>query len=83
GLEGRLFAPVALTIIFALLAALLLSLTIVPALCAYLLKAAPVHREPWLVRVLHRLYDPALDWALRNPLAVGAGALAGMVAAGL
>jgi cobalt-zinc-cadmium resistance protein CzcA len=81
GLEGRLFAPVALTIIFALLSALLLSLTIVPALSAYLLKAAPAHRDPWLVRLLRRLYDPLLAWALRNPLKVGTGAIAGMVAA--
>jgi cobalt-zinc-cadmium resistance protein CzcA len=83
GLEGRLFGPVALTIIFALLAALLLSLTVVPALCAYLLRAAPNHREPWLVRVLHKGYDPALNWSLNNPLKVGAGAIAGMVVAGL
>ena len=81
GLEGRLFAPVALTIIFALLSALLLSLTIVPALCAYLLKAEPAHREPWLVRVLHRIYDPVLAWSLQNPFKVGAGALGGMALA--
>ncbi len=81
GLEGRLFAPVALTIIFALLGALLLSLTVVPALSAYLLKAVPNHRDPWLVRALHRIYDPSLAWALRNPLKIGAGAAAGMVAA--
>lgn len=81
GLEGRLFAPVALTIAFALLSALLLSLTVVPALSAYLLRAVPGHREPWLVRGLHRVYDPVLAWSMRNPLKVGAGALGGLVAA--
>ncbi len=83
GLEGRLFAPVALTIIFALLAALLLSLTVVPALSVYLLRPAASQREPWLVRMLHRIYDPSLAWALRHPLAIGAGAAAGMVLAGV
>ena len=73
----------ALTIIFALLAALLLSLTVVPALCVYLLRAAPNHREPWLVRRAARGLRPLLDWALSNPLKVGAGAIAGMVVAGL
>ncbi|HYF07028.1 MAG TPA: CusA/CzcA family heavy metal efflux RND transporter, partial [Acetobacteraceae bacterium] len=75
GLEGRLFSPVALTIAFALVAALVLSLTVVPALCAYLLKPAAHAREPWLVRRLHAGYDPLLAWAMRSPLKVG-GAVA-------
>lgn len=83
GLEGRLFAPVALIIAFALCAALLLSLTVVPALAATLLKAGGHAREPWLVRRLHALYDPFLAWAMRNPLKVGAVALAGLVLAGV
>jgi cobalt-zinc-cadmium resistance protein CzcA len=81
GLEGRLFGPVALTIAFALIAALILSLTVVPALSAYLLKPAADHREPWLVRRLHAVYDPFLAWAMRNPLKVGGSALGGLVAA--
>jgi heavy metal efflux system protein len=81
GLEGRLFAPVALTIAFALVAALLLSLTVVPALSAYLLRGVANHREPWLVRRLHAVYDPFLAWAMRNPLKVGGAAAAGLVAA--
>ena len=59
GLEGRLFSPVALTISFALASALLLSLTVVPLLSAFLLKSAS-HHEPWLVRKLYAIYDPAL-----------------------
>jgi cobalt-zinc-cadmium resistance protein CzcA len=47
GLEGRLFGPVALTIAFALGAALLLSLTVVPTLAAYLLRSDAA-KEPWL-----------------------------------
>jgi cobalt-zinc-cadmium resistance protein CzcA len=82
GLEGRLFAPVALTIAFALGSALLLSLTVVPALSATLLR--PGHGdEPWLVRKMAAVYEPLLDRAMRRPLLVGAIALAGLAAAGL
>lgn len=83
GLEGRLFAPVALTIAFALCVALLLSLTVVPALAATVLKAGGGAHEPWLVRRLHAVYDPFLAWAMGNPLKVGAVAVAGLVLAGV
>jgi cobalt-zinc-cadmium resistance protein CzcA len=82
GLEGRLFGPVALTIAFALLAALLVALSVVPVLCAFLLKP-DAGGEPWLVRRLHALYDPFLDWALRNPFKVAGAAGAGLIAAGI
>ena len=82
GLEGRLFSPVALTIAFALGAALLLSLTVVPAASATLLQPG-CSDEPWLVRMIARVYEPTLDRAMRHPLAVGAIAVAGLVAAGL
>ncbi|MDB5375492.1 MAG: efflux transporter permease subunit [Belnapia sp.] len=82
GLEGRLFGPVALTIIFALCAALLISLTVVPALAATVLKAGGHARDPWLVRKLHAGYDPLLAWSMRNPLLIGGSALAGLALAG-
>ncbi len=63
GLEGKLFAPVALTIVFALTGSLLLSLTVIPVLSSYILKVMP-HREPWLPRMLHRCYAPILRWSL-------------------
>ncbi len=63
GLEGKLFIPVALTIVFALSGSLLLSLTIIPVLASYLLKNVS-HEEPWLPRVLKRLYIPVLNWSL-------------------
>ena len=72
-LEGKLFAPVALTIVFALAGSLLLSLTVVPVLASFLLAPGP-HREPLLVRALERLYRPVLAAALRAPVVVGAGA---------
>jgi cobalt-zinc-cadmium resistance protein CzcA len=79
GLEGRLFGPVALTIGFALGAALLLSLTVVPVLSAYLLRAGVAH-EPWLVRHLHRLYDPLLAKVMRRPLLLVVAAVLGIAA---
>ena len=75
GLEGKLFIPVALTIIFALGAALLLSLTVVPVLSAYLLKEG-AHGDPWLVRLAVRLYTPLLDFALNRVKTVVVIALA-------
>jgi len=66
GLEGKLFAPVALTIVFALLASLLLALTVIPVLASFLLKQAS-HDDPWLLRRALALYTPLLDRALARP----------------
>lgn len=77
GLEGRLFAPVALTIVFALGVSLLLSLTLVPVLSSLLLKEH-AHREPWVMRGALRLYRPVLDAALAHPLRAAAVALAAL-----
>ncbi len=65
GLEGKLFIPVALTIVFALAGSLLLSLTIVPMLASFLLKEAD-HKEPWLVRKAMGIYVPLLQRALQK-----------------
>src|SRR5512143_1403822 len=66
GLEGKLFIPVAATIVFALAGSLLLSLTVIPMLASYLIKSA-AHGEPWLVRKLHGVYQPLLEKALQYP----------------
>ncbi|AUZ54717.1 CusA/CzcA family heavy metal efflux RND transporter [Stenotrophomonas acidaminiphila] len=75
GLEGKLFGPVALTIVFALAGSLLLSLTVIPVLASLLLRER-AHAEPWLMRRLDALYMPLLDGALARPrrVAIGAGA---------
>ncbi len=78
GLEGKLFSPVALTIIFALAASLLLSMTVVPVLCSMLLREHP-HTEPWLMRQITRGYRPLLEWSLTHARWMGliaAGTLA-------
>ncbi len=82
-LEGKFFVPVALTIVFALLGSLVLSLTVIPVLSSFLLEKVK-HEEPWLPRQLHRLYRPALAWALRSQRVVFvAAALMLMAAAGV
>jgi cobalt-zinc-cadmium resistance protein CzcA len=78
GLEGKLFIPVALTIVFALAASLLLSLTIIPVLASYLLKSGS-HEEPWLVRKALAVYTPLLNKALHNERRVIQVALAALV----
>lgn len=60
GLEGKLFMPVALTIVMALLSALVLSLTLVPVLAFYVLKVREGHHEPWLMRQLGPRYSRLL-----------------------
>jgi len=81
GLEGKLFIPVALTIVFALSGSLLLSLTVIPVLSSYLLKPSAGHHEPWLPRQAMRFYEPALAWSLANTRKVMATALALLAAA--
>ncbi len=76
GLEGKLFIPVALTIVFALSGSLLLSLTVIPVLTSYLLKPSSGHHEPWLPRQAMRFYAPLLAWSLANANKVIAAALA-------
>jgi cobalt-zinc-cadmium resistance protein CzcA len=66
GLEGKLFTPVALTIVFALAASLLLALTVIPVLASMLLKRG-AHEDPWLLRKAQGLYTPMLDRALAKP----------------
>ena len=65
GLEGKLFSPVALTIIFALSGSLVLSLTVIPVISSYLLKDSS-YQEPWLPSLLQKLYRPTLIWSLAN-----------------
>jgi cobalt-zinc-cadmium resistance protein CzcA len=70
GIEGKMFRPMALTVIFALIGSLVLSLTLVPALASLLLPKKPRERELWIIRILKRLYAPLLDFVLRWRLPV-------------
>ncbi|MCG6863619.1 MAG: efflux RND transporter permease subunit, partial [Chromatiaceae bacterium] len=81
GLEGKLFIPVALTIVFALAASLVLSLTVIPVLASFLIGKVS-HTEPLLVRLLHKVYAPVLAWSLRHAMTVVATALIALAATG-
>ena len=79
GVEGKLFRPMALTVIFALLGSAILSMTLMPVLAALVLgkgRTSAVHGEPRLVRFLKRRYEPVLAWSLRHPRPVLASAAA-------
>lgn len=81
GLEGKLFVPVALTIVFALSGSLLLSLTVIPVIASFLIRKG-VHEEPWLVRKLTSVYMPVLGWSMTHAKIVVAGALVLLVVTG-
>ncbi|MEW5755600.1 MAG: CusA/CzcA family heavy metal efflux RND transporter [Pseudomonadota bacterium] len=81
GLEGKLFIPVALTIVFALGSSLLLSLTVIPVLASFLLGKVS-HEDSWLVRQLIRLYMPALRWSLSRPAVIVTVAVVALLATG-
>ncbi|MBI5687288.1 MAG: efflux RND transporter permease subunit [Verrucomicrobia bacterium] len=81
GIEGKMFKPMALTMIFALVGSLILSLTLMPVLASLWLPKRVKEKEPWLVRLAKRLYAPALDAALRFRKTVLLGAI-GLLAGG-
>ncbi len=82
GLEGKLFAPVALTIVLALLSALLLSLTLIPVLSYFGLKMPDGHYEPWLMRKISPAYERLLAGAFNRPPLVAAIAGISLLVAG-
>jgi len=75
GLEGKLFKPMALTITFAMIGSLVLTMTLVPVISALILKSKE-EKDTFVVRWAKRLYLPLLDWALENKRKVIGGALA-------
>jgi cobalt-zinc-cadmium resistance protein CzcA len=75
GIEGKMFRPMALTVMFALGGALVLALTLMPALCAMLLRGRVEERENRIIRGLQYLYRPTLEIALRRRWLVLGGAV--------
>ena len=69
GIEGKLFAPLAYTIAIALFISLIVSLTLSPVLCSFLLKGGAEH-DTWLIAMLKRPYLGMLDFALKFPKTV-------------
>jgi heavy metal efflux system protein len=69
GIEGKMFRPMASTVVLAVAGSLVLSLTLVPVLCSFLLRGKVRSEETWLLRWAHRAYTPLLDWAIMRPRA--------------
>ena len=70
GIEGKLFRPMALTVIFALAGSMILSLTLMPVLASYVLPKRLEEREPLLIRFAKRVYHPILHFTMRQKTAV-------------
>ena len=70
GVEGKLFRPMALTVIFALAGSMFLSLTLMPVLASYFLPNKIEEREPLLIRFIKRIYKPILHFTMHQKTAV-------------
>ncbi|MGL2435078.1 efflux RND transporter permease subunit [Helicobacter pylori] len=79
GLEGKMFRPLAQSIVYALLGTLVLSVTIIPVVSSLVLKATP-HSETFLTRFLNRIYAPLLEFFVHNPKKVILGAFVFLIA---
>ncbi len=82
GVEGKMFHPMAATVVMALLAAMVLSLTFVPAAVALFMRGPVAERESLLIRGAKRAYEPLLAGALKLRWALVAGATVLVVASG-
>ena len=83
GVEGKMFHPMAITVVLALTGAMILSLTFVPAAIATFLRGRVAEHDNRLMRWARDRYTPLLDWALRQRIAVLAGATVLVVVCGV
>ena len=83
GVEGKMFKPMAIAVLFALLGAFIASLTFVPVLVATFMGKHTEEKEPFLVRLLHRIYPRMLDRLMHWPKRIIAVALVLLVVAGV
>ena len=70
GVEGKMLHPMAFTVVFALLGALIFSMTFVPAALAIFVKGKVSHGENRLMRGARRLYEPLLNTSLKRPIVI-------------
>lgn len=75
GVEGRMFRPMALTVIFALIGSVVLAVTLMPVLASLFLKGA-TEKQTWLMRAAQAVYDPLLERVIRRPFIVAGAAVA-------
>lgn len=83
GVEGRMFHPMAMTVIFALLSAFVLSMTFVPAMVAILVRGRVTERDMFVIRWAKAAYEPVVRWALRFRWGVVAAAVLAFAGAAL
>lgn len=83
GTEGKMFKPMAFTVVFALIGALILTLTLVPALASMILSGNTREGRNPIMGFFSKIYHPVLDFSLRSRLPVIAGAVAVLGLAGL
>ena len=83
GVEGKMFEPMALTVIIALVAAFVLSLTFVPALISIVITGKVTEEDNFIIRAFKAAYRPVLAAAVRAPVAFVVGALLLLVGAGI
>jgi cobalt-zinc-cadmium resistance protein CzcA len=68
GVEGKLFRPMAATVIMALTGSLLLAVTVTPLLSFWFIRAGSTEADTWVIRMLRRLYSPCLRWVVARPV---------------
>lgn len=83
GIEGKMFRPMAMTVILVLAGSLILSFTVIPALCAFMLKVKPHEEKSRLVEFLKRHYQRTLDWSLAKARVVLAATVLLVIIAGV
>jgi heavy metal efflux system protein len=83
GVEGKMFHPMAFTVVMALLGALVLSFTFVPAAVALFVTGKVEEKENWVMLWVHRVYKPRLARAMTSSKAIFIGAVALVIASGL
>ena len=83
GVEGKMFRPMALTVIFALVASLVLTLVLMPVLATVALRGRVSEHDSRVIAWVRRGYAPVLDWAERHPVPTVAVALTLLAASGL
>lgn len=66
GVEGKMFRPMALTVIFALAASLVLALTLMPVLASLFFRKGVKEKETWLIRKAHKIYTPVASRAIAS-----------------
>ena len=80
GVEGTMFQPMAITVIFALIGSLLFAITAVPVLAYWIVRSGRSDATPWIMRSARRLYEPCLRFSINRPAIVASIAVATFVA---